>query len=157
MLANVPLTKAKHRIKSGVYVGVDSKAMNNGRGDWLGVTVYHTLYVWPISPLLTMLNLHCVPCCSLTHKSLPCLFCCIFLNLCLDHSIFSLQTVVLFYSSGFSQNITLPLAPIQPYYYYITLFLSFLTFEIILFMNFLILVCFVHSCIPRIPNRSSTY
>lgn len=45
MLANVPLAKAKHRVKSGVYVGVDSKAMNNGRGDWLGVTVYHTLYV----------------------------------------------------------------------------------------------------------------
>ena len=34
-----------HRIKSGVYMGVDSKAMNNGRGDWLGVTAYHTLYV----------------------------------------------------------------------------------------------------------------
>ena len=45
MLANVPVAKAKHRIKSGVYVGVHSKAMNNGRGDWLGVTVYHTLYV----------------------------------------------------------------------------------------------------------------
>lgn len=51
----------------------------------------------------------------------------------------------------------LPSPPIQPYYYHITLFLSFLTFEIILFMNFLILVCFVHSCIHRLPNRSNTY
>lgn len=156
MLANVPVAKAKHRIKSGVYVGVDSKAMNNGRGDWLGVTVYHTLYVWPISPLLTLLNLHCVPCCSLTQTSLPCLFFFFLTSVWIIlHPVFK---PLFFYILQVSAEMShLPSPPIQPYYYHITLFLSFLTFEIILFMNFLILVCFVHSCIHRLPNRSNTY